>query len=302
MSIETQRHIDTHTIAMLAQAKAVAIATRNKVLATQDPAMKGFAEKDPAMRSPTDLWSSYLKKRSGLSVPWTYMRDVIHPDLKKKGYQVGLLKDLNRTLIAGLEPLQAVDSREKGRHGQTTLCSFEHFLNLLWLPLIEFLETSANGGSIAWTKTLALHQEALLLEMQGVVVDAEEPLDMDSWIGFVQGTLQRLLGVTVPSGLIMTIMGPLVPLHAPATRANALHLLRSSLCSKLVGPALASQVQRMILAEIADVPVELMSKDTLEQQIKMDLIAALEREHCRPEEDVQDDNERRPPTKNEEAP
>ena len=138
--------------------------------------------------------------------------------------------------------------------------------------------------------------------MQGVVVDAEEPLDMDSWIRFVQGTLQRLLEVKVPSGLIMTIMGSLVPLHAPATRANALHLLRSSLCSKLVGPALASQVQRMILAEIADVPVELVSKDTLEQQIKMDLIAALEREHCKPEEDVQDDSERRPPKKGEEAP
>ena len=150
------------------------------------------------------------------------------------------------------------------------------------------------GALSFWTKTLALHQKALLLEMQGVVVDAEEPLDMDSWIHFVQGTLQRLLGVKVPSRLIMTIMGPLVPLHAPATRANALHLLRSSLCSKLVGPALASQVTRMILAEITEVPVELVSKDTLEQQIKMDLIAALEREHCEPVEDLQDDSGRRP--------
>ena len=288
---------------MLAQAKAVAIATRNKVLATQDPAMKkGLAEKDPAMRSPTDLWSSYLKKRSGLSVPWTYMRDVIHPDLKKKGYQVGLWKNLARTLIAGLEPLQAVDSREKGRHGQTTLCSFEHFLNLLWLPLIEFLEASASGDSVVWTKTLTLHQKALLLEMQGVVVNAEEPLDLDSWIQFVQGTLQRLLGVEVPNGLIMTIMSPVVPLHAQATRAHALHLLRSSLCSKLVGPALASQVNRMILAEIAEVPVKLVSKDTLEQQIKMDLIAALEREHCEPAEDPQGDSGMRPSKKCEEAP
>ena len=90
--------------------------------------------------------------------------------------------------------------------------------------------------------------------MQGVVVNAEETLDLDSWIQFVQGTLQRLLGVKVPSGLIMTIMGPLVPLHVQATRANALHLLRSSLCSSLVGPALASQVSRMILAEITEVP------------------------------------------------
>ena len=258
------------------------------------------------MKSPTDLWFSYLEKRSGHSVPLTFMKEVILPDLRKLGYQVVPWKVLESALIAGLEPLPEVDSRDKGRHGQTTLCSFEHFLNLLWLPLIEFLEfleaSGSSGGSVVWTKTLVLHQKAILLEMQGVVVNAEEPLDMDSWIQFVQGTLQRLLGVKVPSGLIMTIMGPLVPLHAPATRANALHLLRSSLCSKLVGPALASQVNMMILAEITEVPVKLVSKDTLEQQIKMDLIAALEREHCEPEEDLQDDIGRRPPKKCEEAP
>ena len=247
-----------------------------------------------AMKNPTDLWFSYLEKRSGHSVPLSFMEKVIIPDVRKLGYQVVPRRDLASTLTAGLEPLVEVESGSGGRHGQTTLCSFEHFLNLLWLPLIEFLETSANGGSIVWTKTLALHQKVLLLEMQGIVVNAEEPLDMDSWIQFVQGTLQRLLGVKVPSGLIMTIMGPLVPLHAPATRANALHLLRSSLCSKLVGPALASQVKRMILAEIAEVPVKLVSKDTLEQQIKMDLIDALAREHCGPEEDLQDVNGRRP--------
>ena len=267
------------------------------VLAIKDLAMKGPAKKDPSMKSPTDLWCSYLAKRSGNSVPLKFMKDVIAPDLRKLGYQVVPCKVLAGTLAAGLEPLLEVGSGRTGRHGQTTLCSFEHFLNLLWLPLIEFLETSANGGSLAWTKTLALHQKALLLEMQGVVMNAEEPLDMDLWIQFVQGTLQRLLGVKVPSGLIMTIMGPLVPLHAPATRANALHLLRSSLCSKLVGPALASQVNRMILAEITEVPVEMVSKDTLDQQIKMDLIAALERAHCEPEVDLQDDNGRRPPKK-----
>ena len=58
----------------------------------------------------------------------------------------------------------------------------------------------------------------------------------------------------------------------------------------------------MILAEIAEVPVKLVSKDTLEQQIKMDLIAALEREHCGPEEDLQDDSGRRPLKKCERAP
>ena len=58
----------------------------------------------------------------------------------------------------------------------------------------------------------------------------------------------------------------------------------------------------MILAEIAEVPVKLESKDTLEQQIKMDLIAALEREHCERVADLQDDNEMRPLKKCETAP
>ena len=169
------------------------------------------------MKSPTDLWFSYIDERSGHSVPLKFMKEVTLPDLRKLGYQVVPHKVLASTLSAGLEPLQEVKSGSAGMHGQTTLCSFEHFLNLLWLPLIEFLETLANGGPVVWTTTLAVHQRAILLEMEGIVMNAEEPLDMDSWIQFVQGTLQRLLGVKVPSGLIMTIMGPLVPLHAPAT-------------------------------------------------------------------------------------
>ena len=133
-----------------------------------------------AMKSPTDLWGSYLEKMSGHSVPWSFMKDVIVPDLKKLGYQVPPYKDLASTLTTGLELLFVVESGKTGRHGQTTLCSFEHFLNLVWLPLIEFLEASASDGSVVWTKRLALHQKALLLEMQGVVANAEEPLDLDS--------------------------------------------------------------------------------------------------------------------------
>ena len=67
--------------------------------------------KDLAMKSPTDIWFSYLEKRSGHSVPLTFMRDVIVPDLRKLGYQVVPCKDLASTLTAGLEPLLAVESQ-----------------------------------------------------------------------------------------------------------------------------------------------------------------------------------------------
>ena len=46
---------------------------------------------------------------------------------------------------------------------------------------------------------------------------------------------------------------------------NALHLLRSGWCSKVVGPALAAQTNRLLLAEIADVPVQLHSHEVFEQ-------------------------------------
>ena len=117
------------------------------------------------MKSPTDLWFSYLEKASGHSVPWNSMRNVIAPDLRKLGYQVPPVRALEIALTKGMEPLLRIES--VGKQGQTTLCPFEHSLNLVWLPLIEFLEASASGGSVVWTKTLALHQKALLLEMHG---------------------------------------------------------------------------------------------------------------------------------------
>ena len=59
-----------------------------------------------------------------------------------------------------------------------------------------------------------------------------------------------LLKVDVPARLSQKVVGPIVPLSLDATAGNALHLLRSSLGAKLVGPAMAAQLNRMILAEI----------------------------------------------------
>ena len=48
---------------------------------------------------------------------------------------------------------------------------------------------------------------------------------------------------------------------------------------------MATQVSRLILAEISETPVKLLSENDLSLQIKRDLIASLEREHCGPAED-----------------
>ena len=61
-----------------------------------------------------------------------------------------------------------------------------------------------------------------------------------------------------------------------------MHLLRSGFCRQLVGPALAAQASRMILAEIAEVPVTLDSDAYLALRVQQDLVDSLERQLCGP--------------------
>ena len=56
------------------------------------------------------------------------------------------------------------------------------------------------------------------------------------------------------------------------------------MCGKLVGPALAAQASMLILSEIAEVPVRRIPEQDLNLQIREDLIASLEQQHCGPKE------------------
>ena len=76
-------------------------------------------------------------------------------------------------------------------------------------------------------------ETALLAEMAGITMGADEPLHMDKWIEFIKDTLCRLLKVDVPSRLILQVMSPMVPFYVAPTPASALHLLRSGWCSKV---------------------------------------------------------------------
>ena len=98
------------------------------------------------------------------------------------------------------------------------------------------------------------------------------------FIDFIQKTLYRLLEVHVPTKLVKTVVGVLVPLNIETASIKAVHLLRSSLCAKLVGPALATQVDRSILAEISELPVVLIPRKALHLNVCKDLIASLEQQ------------------------
>ena len=158
-----------------------------------------------------------------------------------------------------------------GKH-DCQVCSFEHLLNLLWHPVIEYLEALSENAAPKWTKSLGLNQAAILSEMHGLVAQAEETLEMDLWIEFIQKTLQRLLKVHVPTRLILQVVSHIFPLSMQPTPANALHLLRSSLCERFVGPALAAQVNRMVLSEIAGAPVKLIPEEKMNLDIRKDFI------------------------------
>ena len=77
-----------------------------------------------------------------------------------------------------------------------------HVLNLAWLPLIEHINALSEGRPAAWTSTLAKHQDLLVAEMAGVVLEAAETMPVDEWHEHIRDLIQRLVSVTVPIELI----------------------------------------------------------------------------------------------------
>ena len=211
------------------------------------------------------------------------------PAVKSLGYIVPRQKALGRILCYGVDPLPRMESGPAGRYGESMQCTFEHFLNILWHPLIEHVDSLGKDPDHQRREGLDLHHKALVTEMEGIVPSPDETMDMDAWVEYIQHTLLRILEVHVPSRLILQVVAPIVPLSLQPTAASALHLLRSSLCSKLVGPAMAEQANRKILAEISEVPVKMCAEQDMNQNIRRDLIALLEERHCGGEADAEED-------------
>ena len=248
------------------------------------------------MGVPTDIWGTYqdLQCTSKAGVTYSFMKFKLLPALKSLGYIVPSQRALESILSYGVDPLPRIESGHAGTYGQSIQCTFEHFLNILWHPLIEHVEGLGKDPDHQRRKGLDLHHKALVTEMEGIVPSPDETMDMDAWVEYIQQTLLRTLEVHVPSRLILQVVAPVVPLSLQPTAASALHLLRSSLCSKLVGPAMAEQANRKILAEISEVPVKMCAEQDMNQNIRRDLIALLEEKHCVEEADAEEDLDCRP--------
>ena len=95
--------------------------------------------------------------------------------------------------------------------------------------------------------------------------------------------------VLIHVSVLIPIYAGVAPVLIEPTRANAMHLLRSSLAQKLVGRTLATQLSRMILAEVAEVKVPLLSDSDICLGLKRDLTSSLEELHCEGEDLVGDE-------------
>ena len=191
------------------------------------------------------------------SLPFTFVDRAVRKDLTHEGLSFPSRRLLQKQLTSDLEPLQA-HTRKAGGIANVQEVTLMHVLNLVWQPLIEHIDALIEGRPSAWTSTLAKHQDLLVAEMEGVVLEATETMPVDEWHDHIRDLIQRLVSVTVPIELLQAILSDIVPLRMEPTRANARSILRAPNCSaKLVGPTLGTQLSRLILSEIAEVPVTL---------------------------------------------
>ena len=162
-----------------------------------------------SLMSLTDHWDSWLSAHPPdyhrhlpehmLSLR-TFMRECV-TELRSDGYLIIRVHKHSRTmsdiLADGLEPL-----RPHGTEDHTTGVSFEHLLNMVWLPVLQYVEALATGDNVEWTSGHEKNNAAMLLEMQGIVMGNGEVLTMDAWVAFVKATLLRLVDVEPPSILV----------------------------------------------------------------------------------------------------
>ena len=195
--------------------------------------------------------SSSSSTRISSTLTLKSVKDNVRNSLKEEGFDVPSRDLVVVHLEQDLEPEQLQDLG--GRGPQAHLYSMMHILNMLWQPILKYIERITQGSPTPWTSRLQKHQELVTLEMRGVVTQAEDTMPIDEWLDFMQETLQRLVDVTVPDDLLREVLLAIVPVHLHPTRANAMNILRCSACtSKLVGATLATQVSRQVLSEIAE--------------------------------------------------
>jgi hypothetical protein len=273
----------------------VAICAQAMMAGTPTAILVCFVSLVMAPPSLSERWTSWLLEAgnphhtssgtSGYTLKLRTFHDMVLPALKTEGFALPPLGDwsasrehaLPSVLQAGLEPLATTTGRYS--NSLASVVSLVHLVNFIWQPIIGYVEDLAGGHKPKWTSDLQHNHTTLLREMEGIVLSADDTMSVDNWIGLIRQTLMRLVGVDVPVSLVSQTIGLLVPFNMNATPANAMHILRSSLAAKLVGSTLAMQVSRQILADVAELPVPLLTEIEESLGLKNDLVTSLVQLH-----------------------
>ena len=141
-------------------------------------------------------------------------------------------------------------------------------MDISWAPLLQHIEDLGNESQPERPKSLEVNHSAIVAEMVGIAPIPAITMDMDSWIEYIQSTLQMILHVHAPATCVEKVVAHIVPLSMEPTPSTALLILRSALCQKLVGHAMAVQANRVILAEMAEVHAKLLPEPEFNLLVK----------------------------------
>ena len=151
------------------------------------------------MKSLTDRWTSWLEQCSFMEtglLSLKFIQDCALRDLRNDGFQVPPQKRVLASLVVNLPPLEPTPSPAGP---PVHWCAQFHLLNLLWLPVVKYIESLSLNLDEPEPK---VHQELLLLEMEGIIASPEEVLSTDAWVEYLQDTIRTSVSLEVPSRLI----------------------------------------------------------------------------------------------------
>ena len=109
------------------------------------------------MLSLTDRWAAWLSHDAGgdYTVLLRFLENEGKAELADNGFAVPSRRQVEAFLQAGLEPLPERTGTPvlfPGLNGRTsTVCSYAHLLNLVWQPIMCYIEGIVNGEEPTWT-------------------------------------------------------------------------------------------------------------------------------------------------------
>ena len=128
-------------------------------------------------------------------------------DLDQDGFAVPSQRDVAKTWAVGLEALP-VSSDGPGRPAD--MCTFVHFLNLVWQPVLSYFESLCKNETQKKSARVDRNKTAVNMEMIGILDSPEDIIPVEEWVEFIRTYILRLVAVDVPVKLINQVLAPFV--------------------------------------------------------------------------------------------